>query len=49
LDPGNAYSLYGRDVARRRQGDGGGGADIDAARKVKPDIVEEFEKLGVRP
>jgi tetratricopeptide (TPR) repeat protein len=49
-DPRSTSSLYGRGVAKRMKGDViGGDADISAARKLKPDIVDEMAKRGVQP
>jgi tetratricopeptide (TPR) repeat protein len=43
-------ALYGRGVAKMRNGDlPGGQADIDAARKLQPDIEAEESKLGIKP
>ena len=43
-----ASSLYGRGVAKRQIGDyAGGDSDIDAAKRIQPDIVEAFIRYGV--
>ena len=48
-DPELATSLYGRGVARKRQGDQLGAAvDMAAAKAAKGTIAEEFERYGVR-
>jgi tetratricopeptide (TPR) repeat protein len=45
----NAQSLYGRGVAKLRNGDrAGGDADIAAAKRLQPDIAEEFAGYGVQ-
>jgi tetratricopeptide (TPR) repeat protein len=50
LRPGEAYSLFGRGLARSRLGDrDGGNADIAAARKAWPAIHEQFEEMGLLP
>jgi tetratricopeptide (TPR) repeat protein len=42
-------SLFGRGIAKRRKGDAAGGdADVAAAKALKPDIVEEYSKYGVK-
>ena len=47
-NPKNAFSLYGRGVAKRLQGDAtGADADIAAAEQTSPDIAEDFERYGV--
>ena len=48
IEPGRPYSLYGRGVARRKRGDGGGNSDIAAAKAKIPGIADEFAKYGVR-
>lgn len=43
-----ASSLYGRGVAKRQIGDYvGGDADIDAAKRIQPDIAEAFVRYRV--
>lgn len=45
----NAYTLFGRGIARRKKGDlAGGDADIAAAKAIKIDIAEDFAKLGLK-
>jgi tetratricopeptide (TPR) repeat protein len=45
-----AYSLYGRGLARRGKGDrAGGDADIAAALKLDPQIADTMAKWGARP
>lgn len=47
--PELATTLYGRGIARKRQGDQLGAAvDMAAARAAKSTIAEEFERYGVR-
>ena len=49
LDSKLASSLYGRGLARLRSGNAAGGnSDIAAAKSIKADIAEEFERYGVR-
>jgi rhomboid protease GluP len=48
IDPRQADSLYGRGVARRRKGDTGGAFDIATAMRIRPNIVAEFERYGIR-
>jgi tetratricopeptide (TPR) repeat protein len=49
IDPAQAYSLYGRGVAQHLAGNRRAGeADIAAARRLQPQIVEIFERLGVK-
>jgi tetratricopeptide (TPR) repeat protein len=44
-----ATALYGRGVAKRKQGDNvGSQEDMTAARLIRPDIVDEFIRLGVK-
>ena len=46
---GRAVALYGRGVAKLRKFDrAGGNADISAARLIRPDIVDEFIRFGVK-
>jgi hypothetical protein len=48
LDPGHATSLYGRGIAKQKKGDNAGGnADIEAAKKIKLKIADEFSGYGV--
>ena len=46
--PTTASSLYGRGVAKLRNGDrAGGGADIAAAKAIQADIADQFSRIGV--
>ena len=48
--PTDAYSLFGRGLARYLKGDRpGGDRDIAAARATKSDIDDHMVKLGLRP
>jgi tetratricopeptide (TPR) repeat protein len=48
LNPKLASSLYGRGLAELKNGDrGGADADIDAAKLIKPDIVEYVARNGL--
>ena len=50
VSPGNAYSLYGRGIAKRMTGDApGGDVDIAAAVAINPHIAEEMAKFDIRP
>jgi tetratricopeptide (TPR) repeat protein len=50
LDPESANALFLRGVVRRMKGDGrGGDADIAKAKEIRADIVDYWEKRGVRP
>jgi tetratricopeptide (TPR) repeat protein len=50
LEPESGDVLYGRGIAKLRKGDvAGGNADVAAGKKIKPWVVEEFERYGVRP
>ena len=45
----HASSLYGRGLAKTKTGDGAGGnSDITAAKRIQPDIVDEFASYGMR-
>ena len=47
LDPSNrADFLYGRGLARLKKGDGGGHADVAAAKALHAKIDEEFASYG---
>jgi len=47
-DPKNAFSLYGRGIAKGLKGDrSGADADIAAAKQISPDIAADFERYGV--
>jgi len=49
LDPKIAAALYGRELARRARGDNAAGeADIAAAKRIQPDIRNQFQHYGVR-
>ncbi|MGA2129004.1 MAG: tetratricopeptide repeat protein, partial [Xanthobacteraceae bacterium] len=48
LYPKEAHALYGRGMAKVRKGDvDGGNADIAAATAARPQIVQEFARLGL--
>ncbi len=51
LEPGNAWSLYGRGVARLRKGMAAAESqsDIADAVAIRPSIAEEFRKHGIAP
>jgi tetratricopeptide (TPR) repeat protein len=50
LWPQYPQAMYGRGAAKMRSGDGvGGQADMDAARKLKPDVETAEAKLGIKP
>ena len=47
-NPKNAFSLYGRGIAKRWNGDEAGAiADISAAEQIMPDIAADFGRYGV--
>jgi len=47
-DPKNAFSLYGRGIAKGLKGDrAGADADIAAAKQISPDVATDFERYGV--
>ena len=49
IEPKLAEALYGRGVARKRNGDSADGeADIAAAKAIKADAAEEFAQYGVQ-
>jgi tetratricopeptide (TPR) repeat protein len=49
LDPKLATALYGRGLAKLKQGDKAGGEnDVEAARAIQADIADEFARYGVR-
>lgn len=49
LEPQSGDVLYGRGIAKLRKGDvAGGNADIAAGKKIKPWVVEEFERYGIK-
>jgi len=48
ISPNEAQSLFGRGIAKLRSGDmTGGGADLAAAKAIKPRIAEKFFRYGV--
>lgn len=47
IDPAGTWSLYGRGVARLREGDKAGQADLDAARKAQADIDTRVRQAGL--
>lgn len=47
-NPSQAGALYGRGVAKLRNEDGTGEADITAAKALQADIAEEYARYGVR-
>jgi tetratricopeptide (TPR) repeat protein len=48
LNPKMAPALYGRGLAKLKQGDAGGGnADIAAAKALTPNIADEFDRYGI--
>jgi tetratricopeptide (TPR) repeat protein len=50
LWPQYPQAMYGRGAAKIRNGDRvGGQADIDAARKLQPDVESAEAKLGIKP
>jgi tetratricopeptide (TPR) repeat protein len=49
LEPKQAASLYGRGLAKQKKGDqAGGNADIEAAKRLKPGIADDFAAQGFR-
>lgn len=48
LTPKHASALYGRGYAKQKKGDPTGEADIAAAKRLQPNIAEEFEKNGLK-
>jgi tetratricopeptide (TPR) repeat protein len=49
IEPNLASALYGRGLARLKQGDKAGGeADIAAAETIQPGIGDDFTSYGVR-
>lgn len=49
INPKISSSLYGRGIAKLRQGNAEGAADIAAAKALKPEIAEIFAGYGVTP
>jgi tetratricopeptide (TPR) repeat protein len=47
VDPKLAFALYGRGLARLKNEDGAGEADITAAKALQPDIAEEYARYGI--
>jgi tetratricopeptide (TPR) repeat protein len=47
LKPNLAFALYGRGLARVKNGDPAGEADITAAKAIQPDIAEEYRRYGI--
>ena len=49
VNPNSAAALYGRGVAKLMKGDvAASNADFEVAKEIKPSIVEEFTKVGVK-
>ena len=49
INPRHASALYGRGLAKIQTGNAAGGnSDIAAAKRIQPDIVDEFASYGVR-
>jgi len=49
INPRHASALYGRGLAKIQTGNAtGGNNDIAAAKRIQPDIVDEFASYGVR-
>jgi Flp pilus assembly protein TadD len=49
LLPNNAEVLYGRGIAKQKNGDAAGAfPDISRAQSLNPDIVEKFAAFGVK-
>jgi tetratricopeptide (TPR) repeat protein len=48
INPGNAYALYGRGLAKLKKADATAGEDIGAAKAVRGDIAEEFVRYGLK-
>jgi tetratricopeptide (TPR) repeat protein len=46
-DPKLAFALYGRGVARLRNDDPSGDADVAAAKAIQADIAEEYARYGM--
>ncbi len=48
-EPESGDVLYGRGIAKLRKGDvAGGNADVAAGKKIKPWVVEEFKRYGIK-
>jgi lipoprotein NlpI len=48
LDPRLAFALYGRGIAKLRNEDASGEADIAAAKALQSDIAQEYARYGVQ-
>lgn len=48
LDPNQAFALYGRGLARLKNEDPAGEADIAAAKAMQPDIGQEYSRYGIQ-
>ena len=48
IDPKLAFALYGRGLARLKNGDPSGEADIAAAKALQADIAEEYARYGMQ-
>jgi len=49
INPTNAWALFERGVAKRRNGDlAGGDTDISASRAIDPKAEMEFARFGVK-
>ncbi|HYZ44283.1 MAG TPA: tetratricopeptide repeat protein [Xanthobacteraceae bacterium] len=46
-DPKRAFALYGRGLARLRNNDPSGEADVAAAKAIQADIAEEYARYGM--
>jgi tetratricopeptide (TPR) repeat protein len=50
INSGNAYSLYGRGIAKLLKGDtAAGNGDITTAKAAQANIAEDFAKYGIKP
>ena len=47
INPEAAFALYGRGLARLKNEDPAGAADIAAAKALQPDIAEEYARYGM--
>jgi tetratricopeptide (TPR) repeat protein len=47
IRPDLAFALYGRGLARLKNEDPAGEADITAAKAIQPDIAEEYRRYGI--
>jgi hypothetical protein len=48
VDPRMALSLYGRGLAKRKQGDASGAeSDIAAAKAINAGVADEFRHFGI--